>query len=177
VRVSVVGSSGSGKTTLGRALAARTGAPFTELDSIFHQPGWTELAEDEFRRRVSEVAAGDRWVIDGNYGAVRDIVLGRATDVVWLDYPRSLIMRRVIRRSAVRAVTRRELWNGNRERITSWLDAEHPIRWSWSTFHGRRAEYEARFTSAEHAHLQVVRLSNPREARSWLRTIAAEVLD
>jgi adenylate kinase family enzyme len=177
VRVSVIGSSGSGKTTLGRALAARSGAPFVELDAIFHQPGWTELPEDEFRHRITEVAAGERWVIDGNYGAVRDIVLARATAVVWLDYRRSLIMTRVIRRSAVRAVTRRELWNGNRERVTSWLDPDHPIRWSWSTFHRRRVEYEARFASAEHAHLPVVRLSNPRETRRWLRTIAAEVLD
>ena len=177
MRVSVVGSSGSGKTTLGRVLAARTGAPFVELDAIFHQPGWTQLLEDEFRRRVTEVTAGDRWVVDGNYGAVRDIVLGRATAVVWLDYPRPLIMARVIRRSAVRAVTRRELWNGNRERVTSWVNPEHPIRWSWSTFHRRRVEYTARFASPEHAHLQVVRLSSPRQTRRWLRTIAAEVLD
>ena len=173
----MVGTSGSGKTTFGRALAARLDVPFVELDAINWQPGWTPMPEDEFRRRVADVVTADRWVIDGNYAAVRDLVLARATTVAWLDYSRARIMTQVIRRSVSRAITRRELWNGNRERITSWLDAEHPIRWSWSTFHGRRAEYEARFTSAEHAHLQVVRLSNPREARSWLRTIAAEVLD
>ncbi len=45
----MVGTSGSGKTTVGRALAARLGLPFVELDAIFHQPGWTELPREDFR--------------------------------------------------------------------------------------------------------------------------------
>ncbi len=31
-----------------------------------------------------------------------------------------------------RALTRRELWNGNRESFRNWLDPEHPIRWAWA---------------------------------------------
>ena len=50
----MVGTSGSGKTTVGRALAARLDIPFIELDSIFHQPGWTELPEEEFRERYAD---------------------------------------------------------------------------------------------------------------------------
>jgi adenylate kinase family enzyme len=73
----VVGNSGSGKSTLAAGLAARLGAPFVELDSIFHQPGWTELPRDEFRARVGALAAGEEWVIDGNYTAVRDLVWAR----------------------------------------------------------------------------------------------------
>ena len=65
-RVSVVGNSGSGKSTLARELASGLGVPHVELDSIFHQPGWEPLAEDEFRRLVTERADGDVWVIDGN---------------------------------------------------------------------------------------------------------------
>ena len=60
--------------------------PFVELDGIFHQPGWAPLAADEFRRRVAEVTAGDAWVIDGNYSAVRPLVWARA-DTVDLDRP------------------------------------------------------------------------------------------
>src|SRR5215475_11726512 len=83
-RVSVVGVSGSGKSTLGRELAGRLAVPFVELDAIFHQPGWTPLPEDEFRRRVAEIAAGDGWVIDGNYSAVQPLVWERADTVVWV---------------------------------------------------------------------------------------------
>jgi adenylate kinase family enzyme len=52
-RVSVVGVSGSGKSTLGRELAARLAVPYTELDAIFHQPEWTPLPEEQFRRRAT----------------------------------------------------------------------------------------------------------------------------
>ena len=88
-RVSVVGTSGSGKSTLGAALAKRLGTEFLELDSVFHQPGWVPLPDEEFRRRVGDAVAGERWVVDGNYSSkVRDIVWARADTVVWLDLPK-----------------------------------------------------------------------------------------
>jgi ABC-type dipeptide/oligopeptide/nickel transport system ATPase component len=58
-RISVVGNSGSGKTTVAKALAARLGVPHVELDAIFHQPNWTPLPADEFRRRVADAITGD----------------------------------------------------------------------------------------------------------------------
>jgi adenylate kinase family enzyme len=171
MRVSVIGCSGSGKTTFGKTLAARLGVEFVELDSIFHQPGWTELPEAEFQARVRAVAAGDAWVVDGNYGAVRPIVLDRATTVAWLDYSRPRVMQQVIRRSVARGVTRRELWNGNRENPREWLNAEHPIRWAWSQHGRKRVEYEARFLEPGHRHLDVHRFRNPRDARGWLGAV------
>ena len=115
-RVSVVGTSGAGKSTLGAALAARLGVDFLELDSVFHQPGWVPLPREEFRERVAVAVAGERWVIDGNYSMVRDLVWARADTVVWLDLPKRTVMRQVIWRSFRRAAARVELWNGNRER-------------------------------------------------------------
>ncbi len=117
-RVSVVGNSGSGKSTLARELALVLGVPYVELDSLFHQPGWVPLAEDEFRRVVGAAAAVDGWVMDGNYSAVRPIVWTRADTVVWLDLPRRTVMRQVVWRTVRRAVTRQELWNGNREPLS-----------------------------------------------------------
>jgi adenylate kinase family enzyme len=174
VRVSVVGSSGSGKTTFGRALASRLDVPFVELDSIFHQAGWTMLSDEEFRARVGEIVAGDAWVIDGNYGVVRPLVLERATTVVWLDYPRALVMARVIRRSVTRAVTRAELWNGNRERARTWIEPEHPIRWSWSHHYRNRVAYAARFAESRYGHLDIRRFLSPRTANAWLQTLCPE---
>lgn len=176
MRVSVVGSSGSGKTTLGRAAASRLDVPFIELDSIFHQPGWTELPDDEFRARVAAVVSGDAWVVDGNYAVVRPLVLDRATTVVWLDYSRALVMSRVIRRSVVRAFTRAELWNGNRERARTWIEPVHPIRWSWSHHYRKRAEYAARFAEPRYRHLDVQRHVSPRTAERWLQSLHPAVL-
>lgn len=170
-RVSVVGVSGAGKTTLGRRLGERLDVPSVELDSIFHQPGWQELPTDEFRRRVAEVVAGDGWVVDGNYSAVRDLVWERADTVVWLDLPRPLVMRRVIRRTLRRTVTREELWNGNREPLLAplRLDPEKSmIRWSWVN-HGKYVErYAAAGADPANGHLRFVRLRTPAEVEALL---------
>jgi adenylate kinase family enzyme len=171
-RVSVIGCSGAGKSTFSRQLAAHIGGDCIELDAIFHQAGWTQLPEDEFRARVRDITAGDRWVVDGNYGAVRPIVLERATTVVWLDYDRPLVMRRVIRRSVSRAVTRRELWNGNKENALEWVRSDHPIRWAWSQHRRKRTEYEARFKEPQYAELDVHRFARPRDAQAWLDSLA-----
>jgi adenylate kinase family enzyme len=171
VRVSVVGSSGAGKTTTGRAIAARLGVPFVELDSIFHQPGWTELPDEDFQARVREAASADAWVIDGNYGVVRPIVLERATTVVWLDYSRARVMQQVIRRSVGRGITKRELWNGNREDPRDWVKADHPIRWAWSNHARKRVEYAERYRESQYAHLDVHRFRTPRETQAWLEAL------
>jgi adenylate kinase family enzyme len=144
-RVAVVGASGSGKTTLARRLAADLGLPRLELDSVFHQAGWTELERPEFRARVAEFVAGDAWVVDGNYAHVRDLVLERADTVVWLRLPRRTTTGRVVRRTTGRLLLRRELWNGNRESLRNALsrDPERSIvAWAWTSHGSYDAPYE-----------------------------------
>jgi adenylate kinase family enzyme len=166
-RVSIVGNAGSGKTTLGRALAGRLGVSFVELDSVFHQPGWRPLPVDEFRRHVEAVVAGDGWVVDGNYSAVRDLVWARADTVVWIDLPRRAVMRQVVGRTLRRTLTRVELWNGNREPLTGLfrLDPERSIiRWAWV----KHDVYAQRFAAAARdpglGHLSFVRVGSRRDA-------------
>jgi adenylate kinase family enzyme len=181
MRVAVVGSSGSGKSTLAKRLAATLGLPHIELDAINWQAGWKDLNShdpDEFVRRVSEAVGQNAWVSDGNYGKVRDIVWSRATHLVWLDYERSVIMPRVIRRSVLRALDRTELWpgTGNREDWRMWLSKDHPIRWAWDTWARRRAEYGARIMDPRFAHLQVHRLRHPREAEGLAGRLTQSVI-
>ena len=53
-RVAIIASaSGNGKTTLGRALAARLGVRFVELDALVHGPDWTETPDDELRATLA----------------------------------------------------------------------------------------------------------------------------
>ncbi len=169
MRVAVMGSSGSGKSTFGRKLGAALGAPHTELDSINWRPNWVDLSKTdpgEFVRLVEDVVAADAWVIDGNYNVVRPTILRRATHLVWLDYERSVIMPRVIRRSFQRAIDQHELWpgTGNRENFRNWLNKDHPIRWAWDTFDRRRAGYEEMFADPRLQRLSLHRLRHPREA-------------
>jgi adenylate kinase family enzyme len=167
-RFSIVGTSGSGKSTLGRALAARLGVAFIELDSIRHQANWVELPDPEFRSRVAALVEGERWVVDGTYAVVRDLVWGRATTIVWLDLPRWQVMLQVIWRSIGRALTGTVLWNGNRERWSMLLTAEHPIRWAWRTYHERRRHYEAALDA------RWVRLGSRGEVCRWLDGVTRE---
>ncbi|MFD1783710.1 AAA family ATPase [Phenylobacterium terrae] len=178
MRIAVVGTSGSGKSTLAERLAGALDVPFIELDAINWQPGWVGLnATDvpEFKRRVDAAIAADAWVLAGNYGAVRDAVWSRATDLVWLDLPRGVVMRRVIRRSIVRALDGKELWpgTGNRENWRMWLSPEHPIRWAWSTYHRRKREYAQRISDPKWSHLTVHRLTRPAQAEALVRELAS----
>ncbi|HYN92260.1 MAG TPA: shikimate kinase [Pilimelia sp.] len=166
-RVSVVGNAGSGKSTLGRALARQLGVPFIELDGIHHQADWRPLPAAEFRARVEAAAAGAGWVIDGNYASVIDLVWARADTVVWFDLPRRTVMRRVAARTVRRAVTRAELWNGNREPLTGMVrldPGKSILRWAWTQHEKYRRRYTAAARDSAYAHLSFVRIGSPADA-------------
>jgi adenylate kinase family enzyme len=175
-RVSVVGTSGAGKSTLSRALSVALDADCLELDSVYHQPDWVPLPREEFRRRVGDAVAGERWVIDGNYTSnVKDLIWARADTVVWLDLPKRTVMRRIIWRSFQRAARRVELWNGNRERwrnLFSLDKEESVVAWAWQTHAATRAKLEAAMADPVNARLRFVRLRSPAEVRRFLSSVS-----
>jgi adenylate kinase family enzyme len=167
----VVGTSGSGKSTLARELAVVLGVPHLELDSVYHQPGWVQLPRDEFRQAVAVNIAGDSWVIDGNYSAVRQLVWARADTVVWLDLPKGTVMRQIIWRTFRRVAGRKELWNGNRERWRNFFSfdpQQSVIAWAWH----KHAEYQERYAAAAkdpaNDHLTFIRLTSRRDITRFL---------
>jgi ATPase family associated with various cellular activities (AAA) len=170
-RILVTGSTGAGKTTLARVLAGRLGIPFHEMDALaFAGPGWQEnqrLVQD-----VSRISSGPCWIFDSlGYPQVRDLLWTRADTIVWLDYPRSVVMRRVLRRSAARTLLRRRVFNGNAETVASWFSASHPAWWAWAQYAGRRDEIASRCTSPRYAPLDVIHLTTPRAATQWLAAV------
>lgn len=170
-RVSVVGTSGSGKSTLAGELAAILEVPHLELDAVHHQPDWEPLPTGEFRRIVAAKTAEDGWVIDGNYGRVRDLVWARADTVVWLDLPKRTVMRQLVWRTLRRVAGRRKLWNGNRERwrnFFSWDPEQSVISWAWHKHAADRAKYAAAASDPACAHLRFVRLASHRDAARFL---------
>ena len=95
------------------------GASHVELDALNWEPNWTTAPTDVFRRRVTEAVRGDRWIVDGNYSDVRDVVWSRATALVWLDYSLARTLGRLFWRTFRRVFTREDLWSGNRERLVA----------------------------------------------------------
>lgn len=172
-RYVVVGNSGSGKTHLAKRLAARLDLPHIELDALNHRAGWHEAPVEELRaelaRKIATLeAAHGGWVVDGNYRSrVADLL--HPDTYVWLDYPRALVVSRVVRRSLGRVLLRRELWNGNREEwrfLLSRDPAKSIVLWSWTNHDDTRRGYEA--ASAGDRQATWVRLRSPRAADQWL---------
>ena len=82
-----MGCPGSGKSTFARQLRDITGLPLHYLDMIWHLPDRTTVPKEVFDRRLLELAAGERWIIDGNYRRTIEPRL-RACDAVFLfDLP------------------------------------------------------------------------------------------
>jgi adenylate kinase family enzyme len=173
----IVGSTGSGKTTLATFLATRLNAPHVELDALHWEPGWVQASPEAFRARVDEALAGPTWVADGNYGSVRDLVWTRANTLIWLDFGRSTVIWRLVRRTTYRVVRGTELWNGNRERMRTVFSRESLFIWMWKTHGRRRREFPALFRQDDFRHLSVLRFTTPRALDAWLAGFSGPASD
>jgi adenylate kinase family enzyme len=89
LRTLIIGNSGSGKSTLAQGLGALIHAPVFDLDLIHWQSNGFGAKQNEHlaRQKVAEVAATQRWVIEGVYGWLAELALQKVTALVWLDVP------------------------------------------------------------------------------------------
>ena len=165
-RILVAGTSGSGKTTLARRIAAMAGVPHTEIDALFHGPGW--MPRESFMGEVTALAAQPGWVTEWQYGVARPLLLQRADLLVWLDLPLTVVMQRVVRRTVVRRLGRTVLWNDNQEPPlrTFFTDPDHIVRWAWRTRHATARRVAGAVTSRPD--LTVVRLTSQPAVDGWL---------
>ncbi|WP_405651667.1 adenylate kinase [Streptomyces sp. NBC_00019] len=170
-RILVVGVTGAGKSTLAQTLSSRLGLRYHEMDALyFNGPNWA--INDKLTEDVSRLTAEPRWIIDSvGYPEVRDLLWDRADTVIWLDYPKHVIMPRVLRRSIRRTVTREALFGGNRETWTGWLSREHPAWWAWSQHGVRRREIEGRVRDPRFAPLDTLRFGHPKDTVGWLASL------
>ncbi|GAB4331598.1 MAG: adenylate kinase [Dehalococcoidia bacterium] len=175
-RIAVVGPSGSGKTYVAKALAARLGLQYVCNDELIWRPHWTPTPEDERLALHVAALAGDAWTFDGNFGSLAKPedrhVLARIDTLVWLDLPRWRVFVQLLWRTVRRAVTREELWHGNRESFRlSFLSRDSILWWSMKSYRRRRQEYARMFADPALAHLRRVRLRSRREVDAWLASI------
>lgn len=159
-RVLIIGPCGSGKSTLARELAPRLGLPLVHMDQLGWQAGWIETGKAELNARLAEVVAGERWLIEGNYGSTLGPRLDRADTVIYLDFPIALCLWRLIRRvTTLRGRSRPDMPEGCPERF------DLAFFWyvlCWNNGPGPRTEAKlAAYTG------KVIRLTGPRALADW----------
>jgi adenylate kinase family enzyme len=113
-----------------------TGLPVVHLDAYYWRSGWNPTPEEEWRRRVGELVAAERWVMDGNYGGTLDLRLAACDTVVFLDLPRRITIPRVIRRwLRYRSAARPDVAPGCPDRLTFEF-----LAWIWNYPRARRPQ-------------------------------------
>ena len=91
-RVLVIGCPGGGKSTFARKLAEKTKLPLHYLDMLWHKSDKTNIAPEEFDKRLKEIIGGDSWIIDGNYLRTLEMRLRNCDTVFLLDFPVELCL-------------------------------------------------------------------------------------
>ena len=85
---------------------------------------WTRSSGGRTGRRSPPTASGsewqmpqrgERWVMDGGYSPIRDLIWSRADTIVWLDYPMPTVLGRWARRTVSRIRSRRGVLAGHRQ--------------------------------------------------------------
>jgi adenylate kinase family enzyme len=177
-RVAVIGTSGAGKSTLARTLATRLDAPHIEFDAQYWGPNWTPIDAAEFRQKVDRLTSQPRWVCDGNYSIVRDLVWPRASAIVWLNYSFTRVFSRVLRRTLRRCAGRSPLFSGNRESFRqSFLSRDSILLWVLRTHWQHQSNYPRQFADAAHSHLHIVELRSEADSKRLMSEVQRAVAD
>lgn len=161
-RVVVVGCAGSGKSTLSRELAARVGLPLTERDAL------GTLGSRDYRDALGELASRPRWILDGAPYYEDELIYRAADTVIFLDYPKLLVMWRVLRRTLRVELFRRSDGAHRPSGLDVWRADEHPLRWAWTSHQARRREGLALITRPDLADSDIIHFTRPVHARRWM---------
>ena len=165
-RILVLGHCGAGKSTLAVELGERLRLPVVHLDRLSWLPGWEERDRELFKNLQRDAAAGERWIIEGNYSSTLPLRLPRAQAAIWLDYPLWLCLWRIVRRLGQwRGRVRPDMGDGCPERLN--LEFIH-----WTiTHHGVVRRRVRKLLHGQGAHIQLFRFTNPGQTRSFLRAL------
>lgn len=169
----MIGTPGTGKSWLARRLATCLQLPHVELDAFKLKPGRRLAEPQEFAAAVTAVAGEAMWVLDGNWqdDELLDHAWSRADAIVWVDYPRWLVMFQVVPRSVGRILARTSLYGYGPARLRDLLSPTHPIRWSWRM----HAEYRERYAhlTAARPSILTVRITSRRQASVFVEQTCA----
>ncbi|HEX8287529.1 MAG TPA: DNA topology modulation protein [Pyrinomonadaceae bacterium] len=165
-KVLIIGSSGAGKSTFSRRLGEATGLPVVHLDMLYWNPGWVETPKDEWSEKVEKALSGDEWILDGNYSGTMDLRFPACDTVIFLDFPRTVCVYRILKRVLTyRKGTRPDMPTGCDEKF-DWAFT----KWVWNYPKRSKPKVEAllkRFANEK----TIIRLKSKREIEHFFVNI------
>ncbi|KHD07029.1 adenylate kinase [Candidatus Thiomargarita nelsonii] len=168
-RIVVIGTSCSGKTTFAREFAKILDIEHIELDALYWEPNWKVRDSEQFKSLVESRTNKARWIVDGNYSMVRDILWLRATTIIWLNYAFPIVLYRAIVRSFKRSMTKEVLFSGNQESFRrSFLSKESIILWVINTHSENRRRYSSLLSSAS---AKLIEFKTTNETKKFLKNL------
>ncbi len=163
-RILVIGPCCAGKSTLAITLAKRLGLPAFHMDKFNWQPGWVESSKDEIANRLNAIITQEAWVIDGTYGGTLPQRVARADMIIYLKFPISLCVWRLMRRIFIfRGTTRPDMTEGCPERFDLGF-LFYVMRWNF----GAKQRLEAAIAPFKG---QLIVHRSPAELQRWLDTL------
>jgi adenylate kinase family enzyme len=177
-RIVILGPTGSGKTTFGHKLAAKLGLTPVDLDDLHWKPAsegaWQQRTTEEMLVLAEAAAAGEKWVIMGNYSKVKDVIWPRADAIIWLNYPFPRVFWQLLRRSVMRAIDKNPICNGNTESWRLMFSKKSIIVWLFQSYWKLEKRYSEAFEGAgKNPSVSYIRLKSPRETEAFLQSLKA----
>jgi adenylate kinase family enzyme len=165
-RIVVVGGQGGGKTRLSLALGRKLDLPVIHLDVLYWRPGWKPSDKADFRKRVADAIASDRWIVDGSFsGLAMDLTIARADLFVAIERPRWLRMWRVLMRSIFERDERRSDLPEGCPEVLDWMLVKEA--WNYDAVRTPRIETERLRYGPD---VPVVRLRSGREIEAFIES-------
>jgi len=165
-RVSIVGAPGAGKSTFARALAKKTKIPLIPLDFYFHQKEYDyENNTQAWLGKMAELAAGDSWIIEGNYGTSYEQRIPKSDTLIFLDVASwvsiwSIVKRRIQSRSKRRV-----------EMPDDWVEKIDPVFFKFVVLFRikSRKDVVAGIETYKHDNLEILTFKTRKAAYEWLK--------
>ncbi|WP_052183049.1 AAA family ATPase [Rhizobium sp. YS-1r] len=161
-RIVIMGNGGAGKTWLAKRMAVRIGMEAVHLDDVYWQPGRYGIARDKsvVIQEVKKRADDDVWLMEGVYGWLVDVLLPRATQLIWIDLCEEECVAN-IRARGIQGGESEESFEG----LVRWVSEYRARKNNWNSFDGHLKLYDG-FSGVK------VRLKSRDEIAAYVRDVS-----
>jgi len=168
MKINVVGTSGSGKSYFSEKLAEKLNIPYIEMDEVYWLANWNEPTNEVYFEKLEKVLSCDHWVLDGNYSRTQAIKWQHVETIIWVDYSFARTLYQAALRAINRALTRKELWAGNRESWRKLLSKDSILLWTVTHYRKNKTKYQSYIDDPKYSHIDFIRIKSPKEMSKFL---------